>query len=39
MRIRIRDIVMSRPRFGYERIHVPLRREGWHVNLKLVNRL
>jgi hypothetical protein len=30
---------MSRPRFGYERIHVLLRREGWHVNLKRVHRL
>lgn len=32
--MRIRDIAMSRPRFGYERIHVLLRREGWHVNLE-----
>ncbi len=37
--MRIRDIAMSRPRFGYERIHVLLRREGWHVNLKRVHRL
>ena len=37
--MRIRDIAMSRPRFGYERIHVLLRREGWHVNLKHVHRL
>ena len=39
LRMRIRDIAMSRPRFGYERIHVLLRREGWHVNLKRVHRL
>ncbi|BCT67357.1 hypothetical protein NNRS527_00939 [Nitrosospira sp. NRS527] len=37
--MRIRNIAMSRPRFGYERIHVLLRREGWHVNLKRVHRL
>lgn len=30
---------MSRPRFGYERIHALLRREGWFVNLKRVHRL
>jgi len=39
LRMRIRDIAMSRPRFGYQRIHVLLRREGWHVNLKRVHRL
>jgi len=39
LRMRIRDIAMSRPRFGYARIHVLLRREGWHVNLKRVHRL
>jgi transposase InsO family protein len=37
--LRMRDIAMSRPRFGYERIHVLLRREGWHVNLKRVHGL
>jgi len=30
---------MNRPRFGYERIHVVLRREGWKVNRKRVHRL
>ncbi|MEQ4617140.1 MAG: IS3 family transposase, partial [Corticimicrobacter sp.] len=39
LRMRIRDIAMSRPRFGYERIHILLRREGWQVNLKRVHRL
>src|SRR5262245_25166621 len=24
-----REIAMNRPRFGYERIHIVLRREGW----------
>lgn len=39
MRMRIREIAMSRPRFGYQRIHVVLRREGWKVNRKRVHRL
>jgi putative transposase len=37
--MRIRDIALSRSRFGCERIHVLLRREGWKVNLKRVHRL
>jgi len=37
--MRIRDIAARRPRFGYERIHVMLRREGWLVNKKRVRRL
>jgi putative transposase len=37
--MRIRDIALSRPRFGYRRIHVLLRREGWPINLKRVHRL
>lgn len=39
LRMRIRDIALSRPRFGYQRIHVMLRREGWEVNRKRVYRL
>jgi putative transposase len=30
---------MTRPRFGYLRIHAPLRREGWAINRKCVRRL
>ncbi len=30
---------MDRPRFGYQRVHVVLRREGWRVNRKRVHRL
>ena len=30
---------MVRPRFGFQRIHVMLRREGWMVNHKRVHRL
>jgi putative transposase len=36
--LRIREIVHARPRFGYLRIHVMLRREGWAVNKKRVYR-
>jgi putative transposase len=28
LRMRIRELAMTRPRFGYLRIHVLLRREG-----------
>ncbi|WP_213537759.1 hypothetical protein [Nitrosospira sp. NRS527] len=33
---RIRDIAMNRPRFGYLRVLVMLKREGWQVGKKLV---
>ena len=36
---RIREIAETRVRYGYRRIHVLMRREGWLVNAKLVNRL
>ena len=39
LRMRIRDIAQARPRFGYQRIHVMLRREGWQVNRKRIHRL
>ena len=39
LRIRIRDLAHARPRFGYLRIWVLLRREGWLVNRKRVRRL
>jgi len=38
-RARIREIAVTRPRFGFQRIHVLLPREGWLVNLKRVRRL
>ncbi len=38
LRLRIREIAYARPRFGYLRIHVMLRREGWLVNKKRVHR-
>jgi putative transposase len=39
LRMRIRELAHSRPRFGFQRIHVMLRREGWKVNKKRVRRL
>jgi putative transposase len=36
LRQRIRDIAMSRPRFGYLRVLVMLEREGWAVGKKRV---
>jgi putative transposase len=32
LRLRIHESAHARPRFGYQRIHVMLRREGWNVN-------
>ncbi len=39
LRRRIREIAETRVRYGYRRIHVLLRREGWQVNAKRVYRL
>jgi hypothetical protein len=36
---RIREIAATRVRYGYRRIHVLLRREGWRINPKRVYRL
>ncbi len=36
---RIREIAETRMRYGYRRIHVLLRREGWPVNAKRIYRL
>jgi len=39
LRKRIREIAETRMRYGYRRIHILLRREGWPVNVKRVHRL
>ena len=39
LRTRLRELAAARPRFGYPRLHVLLRREGWKVNIKRVYRL
>ncbi len=39
LRVRLRDLASTRIRYGYRRLTVLLRREGWHVNTKRVYRL
>jgi len=39
LRLRLKDLAASRVRYGYRRLHVLLRREGWRVNAKRVYRL
>jgi transposase InsO family protein len=36
---RIVSLAAQRRRFGYRRIHILLKREGWHINVKRVYRL
>ena len=35
----VREIAETRVRYGYRRIHVLLRREGWQVSAKQIYRL
>jgi putative transposase len=39
LRVRLRDLAAARVRYGYRRLHVLLRREGWRINHKRVYRL
>ena len=39
LRVRMREFAQARPRYGYRRIQVLLRRDGWAVNMKRVRRL
>jgi len=39
LRLRLKELAASRVRYGYRRLHVLLRREGWRVNHKRVYRL
>ena len=39
LRLRLRDLAATRVRYGYRRLHVLLRREGWQINHKRVYRL
>src|ERR1044072_4212347 len=39
LRLRLRELAGSRVRYGYRRLTVLLRREGWLVNAKRVYRL
>lgn len=39
MQARLLELAAERPRYGYRRLHVFLRREGWKVNRKRVYRV
>lgn len=39
LRMRLRELAASRVRFGYRRVTVLLRREGWRVNAKRIDRI
>jgi len=39
LRMRLRELAAARPRFGYRRLHILLRREGWPINAKKTYRL
>lgn len=39
LRMRLRELAAARVRFGYRRLTVLLRRDGWRVNAKRVYRL
>jgi len=39
LELRIKDICQTRVRYGYRRVHVLLRREGWRINLKRTRRV
>jgi putative transposase len=39
LRIRLRELAANRVRFGYRRLTVLLRREGWKVNAKRIYRI
>jgi len=32
LRSRLKELSSERRRFGYRRLHILLKREGWHVN-------
>jgi putative transposase len=39
LKLRIRDICQTRVRYGYRRVHVLLKRDGWSVNPKRIYRV
>jgi putative transposase len=39
LRTRLRELAATHVRYGYRRLTVLLRREGWHVNAKRIYRL
>ena len=39
LRTRMKELASERRRFGYRRLHILLKREGWEVNWKKLYRL
>ena len=39
MRMRLKELAAARVRYGYRRLHILLRRDGWEINAKRVYRL
>jgi putative transposase len=39
LKMRIKELAATRVRYGYRRIHVLLRHEGWEINHKRTQRL
>jgi putative transposase len=39
LRVRLRELANSRVRYGYRRLTVLLKREGWEVNAKRIYRI
>jgi putative transposase len=39
LRVRLRELAAERRRWGYRRLHILLKREGWTVNSKRVYRI
>jgi len=39
LRLRLKELAFARPRYGYERLTILLKREGWHVNHKRIYRI
>ena len=38
-RLRIGEVALAKRRYGYRRVHVLLRREGWEINHKRTHRI
>lgn len=39
LRARMKELASERRRFGYRRLHILLKREGWEVNWKKLYRI
>ena len=39
LRVRLKELSSERRRFGYRRLHILLKREGWEINWKKLYRI